>query len=134
MHVRNPNDVTKPLAFEHGETIAELIGRVSGEGTDRHSIAHVTVPPGKASLRHYHIGMEESYTILAGEARMEMDGETRMVGSGDAILIPERVHHKIVNTGDDDLRLLCACAPAYSNDHTVFVETWKDGRAVPVDA
>jgi mannose-6-phosphate isomerase-like protein (cupin superfamily) len=51
---------------------------------------------------------------------MEIDGERREVGEGDAILIPPGAWHQLRATGGP-LRLLCCCAPPYSDDDT-FLE------------
>jgi mannose-6-phosphate isomerase-like protein (cupin superfamily) len=53
---------------------------------------------------------------------MEIDGETRDVGPGDAIGIPPGATHQITNTGNEVLRFLCCCAPAYEHADTVLVE------------
>ena len=62
------------------------------------------------------------YFILEGQALMEVGNEVEPVGPGDAIAIPPGARHKIWNTGDVPLVLLCCCAPAYENDDTVMVE------------
>jgi mannose-6-phosphate isomerase-like protein (cupin superfamily) len=49
---------------------------------------------------------------------MEIDGETRVVGPGDAILIPPGAWHQIAAL--DEMRFLCCCAPPYSHDDTFF--------------
>ena len=36
------------------------------------------------------------------------------------VVIPPGAIHKLTNTGDGPLTLLCCCAPAYSNDDTVL--------------
>ena len=41
---------------------------------------------------------------------------------GDAIAIPPGQAHKLWNTGDEPLRLLCCCAPGYEHDDTVLIE------------
>lgn len=51
---------------------------------------------------------------------MELDGQTRRVRPGDAILIPPGAWHTIENDGDDELRLMCCCAPPYTHDDTHF--------------
>ncbi len=50
---------------------------------------------------------------------MELDGETREVGEGDAILIPPGAWHEL-RAGPDGARLLCCCVPPYSHDDTYF--------------
>jgi mannose-6-phosphate isomerase-like protein (cupin superfamily) len=49
---------------------------------------------------------------------MEIDGATRHVGPGDAILIPPGAWHTI--TAQTALRFLCCCAPAYAHEDTYF--------------
>jgi mannose-6-phosphate isomerase-like protein (cupin superfamily) len=49
---------------------------------------------------------------------MEIDGETRAVTTGDAILIPPGAWHQI--RAHEPLRFLCCCAPPYSHDDTFF--------------
>ena len=43
--------------------------------------------------------------------------------AGDAIAIPPGSKHKLWNTGNETLRLLCCCAPAYEHDDTVITES-----------
>ena len=58
---------------------------------------------------NYHKVAEDLYFILKGAGEMELDGERRMVGPGDAILIPPGAWHTIMTT--EPLRFLCCCAP-----------------------
>ncbi|MBZ0299613.1 MAG: cupin domain-containing protein, partial [Anaerolineae bacterium] len=88
----------------------------------QHSLAHITLPPGKASLRHYHPVVEESYFILSGQGRIVVDGEQQRVASGDAIAIPVSTVHQIVNDGAEDLVFLAVCAPPWTPDCSVFVD------------
>lgn len=68
--------------------------------------------------RHYHKISEEFYFLLEGNACMEIEGETRNVGPGDAILIPAGKRHQI--TAKSNLRFLCCCAPPYDHADTYF--------------
>src|SRR5271154_593320 len=86
------------------------------------SLAEATIAVGAATQEHYHPKSEEIYYILRGTGRMKLDGELRDVGPLDAIAIPPGAPHKIWNTGDVPLVLLCCCAPGYENDDTVMVE------------
>ncbi len=49
---------------------------------------------------------------------MELDGETRVVRPGDAILIPAGSWHTL--TALSPLRMLCCCAPPYAHEDTYF--------------
>ena len=71
-----------------------------------------------ATTAHYHPRTEELYYVVAGRGRMRLAAEERDVGPGDCVVIPPGTEHKLTNTGDEDLRLLCCCAPAYTHEAT----------------
>jgi mannose-6-phosphate isomerase-like protein (cupin superfamily) len=121
MHVLSKDKIS-PTVSPHGEIIHELIGRTVGESTQRQSVAHVTIPPGKSSLLHYHPEAEESYYILEGKARMLLANEEAIVVPGQAILIPPQKPHKIINVGETDLAFLAFCVPAWEPTNTAFPE------------
>ena len=83
-------------------------------------MVRLVLPAGRSTERHHHRVAEEIYFIVAGEGRMELDGDVAHVAPGDAILIPPGAWHQITALGDTDLRLLCCCAPPYSHDDTYF--------------
>lgn len=80
------------------------------------SLAEATVPQGISTELHHHKASEEFYFFLEGEGIMEVDGELRPVGPGDAVLIPPGSWHRI--TASTALRFLCCCSPPYSHDDT----------------
>ena len=102
-----------------GSTIRELAGRVSIP-TDNQSLAEATVPVGGATAEHYHVVSEELYFFTGGAGRLRVGDEQRDVRAGDCVVIPPGSVHKLTNTGDEPLTLLCCCAPAYSDDDTVL--------------
>ncbi len=120
MHIRNAKDI-QGYASSHGEIVYELAGHSAG-GSEAHSVAQIILPPGKASLKHYHPVAEESYYILSGTACMEVDGQTTMLGSGDTIAIVPPCVHQIFNAGDVDLVFLAVCAPAWTPDNSIFLD------------
>jgi len=97
-----------------GSTIREL------HHTDVQSLAEATLEPDEATQRHYHARTEEIYFVLKGSGRMEVDGETKMVRPGDAILIPAGAWHQLENNGNSELRILCSCVPPYADSDTYF--------------
>ena len=60
---------------------------------------------------HAHKIQEQIYQVLDGEGLMELDGERRVVRSGDCIFIPPGVRHAIYNTGRADLTFFVITAP-----------------------
>jgi mannose-6-phosphate isomerase-like protein (cupin superfamily) len=120
MHIKNAKTVD-PLTSENGEIIYELIGHVAG-GTAAYSLAHISIPPGKASRKHYHSIAEESYHVLSGTGRLAVDGETVLLGPGDAVaILPDQVH-QIFNAGETDLVLAAICVPAWTPDNSVYLD------------
>ena len=57
---------------------------------------------------------------MSGKIRIE--GEFHEVKPGDAIAIPPGQKHKLWNTGNEMLKLLCCCAPAYEDSDTIITE------------
>jgi len=108
----------KPFITKDGSTIRSILDATNAP-VKRQSLAEATVPAGGATERHYHKLSEEFYLILEGGGMVEIDGESRHVKAGDAILIPARSWHQIM-AADASLRFLCCCAPPYSHDDTYF--------------
>jgi mannose-6-phosphate isomerase-like protein (cupin superfamily) len=102
-----------------GSTIRSLLDRTNAP-VQHQSLAEATVPVGQPTQRHYHRLSEEFYFILEGSGTMEIDGESRSVSPGDAILIPPGAWHQITATAP--LRFLCCCAPPYSHEDVYFQE------------
>jgi len=119
MVLRNISD--QP-AFEtkDGSTIREILNHANAPVRNQ-SLAEATLPAGASTQRHHHRMSEEIYFLLEGTAFMEIDGEFREVGPGDAILIPPGARHQI--TARSDVRFLCCCAPPYEHADTYFEET-----------
>lgn len=103
-----------------GSTIRVLLDAQLG-GASEQSLAEATLAAGAGTRRHYHARTEEIYVVLEGSGRMEVDGDEQDVGPGDAILIWPRAWHEIQASGGGELRFLCCCAPAYSDEDT-FLE------------
>ena len=119
-------DVTRyaeiePFTTKDGSEIREWAGPVSAPAVNQ-SLAEASLPPGAATTEHFHRRTEELYLITAGTGRLRIDGEERTVTTGDCAVIPPGAVHKIWNTGDDTLKIVCACAPPYSHEDTVLTE------------
>jgi len=127
MHVRSYRELEPFIALD-GSQIREWAGRVSAPAQNQ-SLAEAIVPPGGATIEHYHRTSEELYLITAGEGRLIIGDEQRVVREGDCALIPPGTRHKLFNTGGVPLKVVCACAPAYAEEDTVLTE--PAGRASP---
>jgi mannose-6-phosphate isomerase-like protein (cupin superfamily) len=100
-----------------GSSIRELVGLPTSTLVRNQSLAEATLEPGQATQRHYHRESEEIYFLLDGGGLMELDGEERDVGPGDAVLIPPGARHTL-RAGPAGARLLCCCAPPYRHEDT----------------
>lgn len=120
MDIRNINDVPAFITKD-GSEIRELLAD-RNSCIARQSLAEARLPPGLSTTPHYHPVTEEIYYILAGQGSMRLGDEARPVVPGDAIAIPPGVAHQITNTGSEELRFLCCCAPGYQHEDTVLVE------------
>ena len=116
MEVRQLSE-QKPFTNKDGSTIRSILD-LSNAPVEQQSLAEATIAMGNATERHYHKVSEEFYFLLEGEGVMELDGETRVMQSGDAVVIPAGAWHQI--TATSDLRFLCCCAPPYSHEDTYF--------------
>jgi mannose-6-phosphate isomerase-like protein (cupin superfamily) len=107
------------LTTADGSTIRELLGLPTAPLRNQ-SLAEATLEPGQATERHYHAETEEIYYLVEGDGEMELDGERRPLGVGDAVLIPPGAWHQIRAGDGGRLRFLCCCAPAYRHEDTYF--------------
>lgn len=104
-----------------GSQIREILAYRNSR-LERQSLAEAAIDVGGSTAKHYHPKTEEVYYITAGCGRMILGDEEFDVGIGDAVAIPPGVPHKIFNTGELTLRILCCCVPAYEDDDTVMLE------------
>ncbi len=120
MDVKNLADAP-PFTTKDGSEIRELLAH-RNSAIRNQSLAEARLPVGGATQEHFHPRAEEIYFITHGAGKIRIENETRAVRSGDAIAIPPGLKHKLWNTGDEPLRLLCCCAPAYEHTDTVITE------------
>lgn len=120
MHLARYADL-EPYVTADGSTIREWAG--PGYSPARHqSLAEARLAPGAATAAHYHRESEEIYLVAAGRGRLRVGDEERDVGPGDCAVILPGVVHKLWNTGEEELAVVCSCSPAYSHEDTFLVE------------
>jgi len=120
VHVRSYDEIN-PFTTLDGSEIREWAGPVSAPARNQ-SLAEATIAVGGATTEHYHRLTEELYLVSAGRGLLSIDGEERVVAEGDCALIPPGCRHKVFNVGDEPLRIVCACSPAYSHEDTYLTE------------
>jgi mannose-6-phosphate isomerase-like protein (cupin superfamily) len=121
MIITKITDYPARLGDVTGESVQELLGLQAG-GASSHSLALVTIKPGKSSAPHFHKKSEESYLILSGLASMQIDQAQFELDAGEAVLIEPLEVHQISNPGNEALTFLAVCVPA-----------WHPGDSFPAD-
>jgi len=109
----------KPFTTKDGSTIRSILDAANAP-VQHQSLAEARLTEEGATQAHYHLLSEEFYFILEGRGEMALDGNTRAVGPGDAILIPPGAWHSIASKSPSGLRFLCCCSPPYSHEDTYF--------------
>jgi mannose-6-phosphate isomerase-like protein (cupin superfamily) len=120
MDIKNLNTVPA-FTTKDGSEIRELLAHRNSVIRNQ-SLAEARLPVGGATQEHYHLKCEEIYYITHGVGKIRIEGELHEVKPGDAIAIPPGQKHKLWNTGEETLRLLCCCAPAYEDSDTIITE------------
>lgn len=121
MIITKKTDYPAAIFSESGEVIQEFLGIQAG-AVQSHSLARVTIGPGKSSLPHFHKLSEESYLILSGKATLEINGMKFSLQPWEAVLIEPMDVHQIFNHGDEDLVFLAACVPSWQPDDSFDAE------------
>jgi len=86
------------------------------------SLAEALIPAGVCTALHLHRVSEEIYHVTSGKGSMTLGMKKFDIEKGDTILIPPLTAHCVENTGDEELRILCACSPAYSHADTELLD------------
>ena len=60
---------------------------------------------------HVHQSEEEAMFIISGRGKLVVGEEEQEVGAGMAIYMPPGVEHSLVNTGNEELKLVWVYAP-----------------------
>jgi len=67
----------------------------------------IVYPPGYEGFHHYHDTQDELYFVHAGTARVEVDGEERILGPGGFVHVESTTPRKVSNASEtEDLVVL----------------------------
>ena len=75
-------------------------------GVTAFGVNAIVMPPRFEGFLHYHDLQDELYFVHAGTARVEVDGEERLLGPGGLFHCESTTPRRVSNGGDDDLVLL----------------------------
>ena len=74
-------------------------------GVDAFGANVIVMPPRYEGFQHYHDEQDELYFVHAGSARVEVEGEERLLGPGGMVHVTSTTPRRISNAGDEDLVL-----------------------------
>ena len=111
-----------------GETI-QFTGQPPGEDEDVVRF-NWRSKPGGAITEHIHPRQEERFNITAGQAHFVVDGETRMLGPGETVIVPAGTRHSEENRGTTEVSGTVELRPALKTRemHEAFAGLAAEGK------
>jgi mannose-6-phosphate isomerase-like protein (cupin superfamily) len=104
-----------------------IIEVANDSGDEQLSIARARVDAGVTTAWHRLNGISERYIIVSGKGLVEVeDIEATRVGAGDVVRIPAGKAQRITNTGDEQLIFYAVCAPPFSEQAYINLESSTD--------
>jgi len=103
------------------------------DGAERIRAVEATFLPGKAHDFHRHPNQEEVIYVLGGELEQWVEDERRLIGTGDAVVIPAGVVHASFNVGTEPARIIAVLSPCvgeagYEVEELAEQEPWRSMR------
>ena len=86
-----------------------------------YSVAEAVVEVGPSSYKHK-LKQTELYLILSGQGNIHVDEETKLVKTGDCIVIPSESIQWIENVGNEQLRFLALVNPPWSEKDDIRIK------------
>lgn len=117
-------DEDKQLLWCMGVKVAVLCPGARTAGA--YSTLEYTVAPGEGSSTHTHQREDETWYMLDGTLRWQLEDRTVDAQRGSFIHLPRGLPHSFANVSDKPARMLVSCVPAGFEDY--FLEI-----GVPVD-
>ena len=121
MQLKTEYEKIDPYITKDGSIIRELM-HPAVHGNSGQSLAEATVPAGGQTMLHKHAVAEEIYHIAEGCGIMTLGGQEIEDRTGDTVCILHWTPHRIMNTGEQELKILCCFGPAYSHAVTELMD------------
>jgi quercetin dioxygenase-like cupin family protein len=103
------------------------------DGAGRIMTVEGTFFPGKGHDFHRHPNQEEVIYVLEGELEQWVEQERRVVGPGDAVVIPAAVVHASFNVSEERAKIIAILSPCvgeagYEVEELAAEEPWRSLR------
>jgi quercetin dioxygenase-like cupin family protein len=113
------------------------IGAMSLRGADTGGVfclIDASLAPGIGVARHTHTRKDETYYMLSGELKVEVNDQGFLLRPGDTLLVPRNIPHQIKNTGTAENRFLRVFTPAgFENLMDAMAVTSPEGALAPTE-
>ena len=93
------------------------------------SIVDSVTPAGEGPSRHVHANEDEIFVTLTGEIELWLEGNRRLIGPGEAALVPKGMEHTFRVLGAQPSRHLVILTPG--GFESFFVEMAVGGYQLP---
>jgi quercetin dioxygenase-like cupin family protein len=113
--------------LDNGQIRLTFLKRAADTNGELLEMEAVYRPVSAAPPAHYHPGQEETFEVLSGALRVEVEGVVRDVGAGERIVIPRGAVHRMHNAGTEEARVIWQTRPALRSEQ--FFE-WLYGLAM----
>jgi quercetin dioxygenase-like cupin family protein len=114
-YVLRPEDVPSYSPANHSGTKNHRLVAPGINGAQFMEIIYGDIERHSGSVAHAHPGLEQATYVIEGEAKVEVDGVTHHVSSGDLLFFPAQVFHDI-QVISERIKLLVIYAPPYGED------------------
>lgn len=82
-------------------------------------VMNYTLEKGGMVPPHLHVHMDEYFSVLRGEMKFIVNGETIIKKAGEAIMVPKGVKHAIKNAGHEQVEMNVTYVPC-ADTHRMF--------------
>jgi mannose-6-phosphate isomerase-like protein (cupin superfamily) len=79
----------------------------------------MSLKPGEEIGKEVHESVDQFFRVDGGKGEVYIDGETKEIKDGFAVVVPAGSEHNIVNTGSVDLKLYTIYSPPNHPDGTI---------------
>jgi mannose-6-phosphate isomerase-like protein (cupin superfamily) len=80
------------------------------------SVIQERMPAGTAEVRHFHHHAQQFFYVLAGNAVVEVNGQTILLSAGEGVWIPAGTSHQMKNESGDEVHFLVISHPPSHGD------------------
>lgn len=88
----------------------------------------ITIKPGESPSYQYHFKRSEHWIIIQGSGTLILNDTERIVNTGDCIFIKKLDKHKIINSGQIDLKFIEVQTGEYFGEDDIVRLEDKYGR------